>query len=450
MCPVMKKLVKILSTILILTILVGVGWYFFPTEQVKAGAKNLSESVQRIRDKLDADNISADGVKVDSNSSSDTGDVGEGLSFSATSCPYRALLSVKQQGVYNQIYANARDLNDTFKLVCTLSVDELSETYVAVICDHPEIFWLDNRYQYGYSSGSKNTATQLTLEYNGLKSSLGSAKAKFNTAAAGIINGAAAYKTPAEKEKYVFDAINRLITYDDKADYNQTAYSGLVGRRTVCAGYARAFQYVLNKLDIPCYYIFGTANGEYHAWNIVQLDGQWYNVDLTWSDQPSGASYTYYNITDATFSANHTRSAASSKLPAAGGTKYSVKPEADSDAASKVTGSDAGADFTSQWSEKYKNVSPVSSVDDYNSACYTQIVASGAGSYSFSMVLSSETLYDEILASSKRGDYKAGYLDAAANALGIKKYSYNYSINGDLNEDTGLVLLTQKITLKKS
>ena len=96
---------------------------------------------------------------------------------------------------------------------------------------------------------------------------------------------------------------------------------------TVCAGYARSLQYILNKLGIPCYYIYGTANGEYHAWNIVQLGGEWYNVDLTWCDQDTGAAYTYYNVTDAVLSANHTRGGMSQKLPAAAGTKYAVTPK---------------------------------------------------------------------------------------------------------------------------
>jgi hypothetical protein len=430
----MKKLAKILSTILFITILVGVVWYFFPTEQVKAGAKSIGKSASDIWDKLGEDNIGADGVKVDTSDGADEGDLGAELDFSSSSCPYRALLSIKEQGVYNQIYANARDMNGTFKLVCSLSVDELSETYAAVICDHPELFWLDNGYQYGYNSNAKNTAIQLTLKYNNLKSSIKAAQRSFDSAAESICSGAAKYDTAAEKEKYVFEALTGKIRYNDGANYNQTSYSGLVCGSTVCAGYARSFQYVLNKLGIPCYYIYGTANGEYHAWNIVQLEGQWYNADLTWCDQDSGASFTYYNVTDAVLSANHTRSAMSAKLPGADGTKFAVTP--------KKTSSPSGSSGTSK-----NAVNAVSSVDDYNAVCYSQIVANGTGTYTFSMTLKNEALYDEIVAASDRRDYQAGYLDNAAAALGLKKFNYDYSIAGDLNDDTGLVVLTQTVKL---
>ncbi len=429
--PVMKKLYKLFSTILVITILVGVGWYFFPTDQVRAGAQNLKQYVSRVKDNFNSDNVISQGFKADDDEG--YGDKGEGLSFDSTSCPYRRLLSVKQQGVYNQIYANARDCADTFRLVCELTADELNETYVAVICDHPEIFWLDNRYQYGYANDDKDTAVQITLEYNDLASNLGASKARFAAAAKKIIDGASKYADAADKEKYVFQTLCANVDYKDNASCNQSAYSALVNRSTVCAGYSRAMQYVLNELGIPCYYIFGKADGGYHAWNIVQLGGEWYGVDLTWSDQTSGLTYTYFNVTDAALAANHTRSDMSKKLPVASGTKYAYSPAKEKGAAS---GGSSAAKV-------------VSSMDAYNSACYAAITAKGVGSYSFSMTLSGKELYDQILSSADRRDFEAGFLDDAAAALGLKKFGYEYTIDGDLDDNTGLVNLTQHITLTK-
>jgi hypothetical protein len=436
MLPVMKKLYRIFSIILAVTILVGVGWYFFPAAQVKSGAQGIKNYVDRVASNFNNDNVQSEGVKVDDTSGGDYGDLGESLSFNSSSSPYRELLSVKQKGVYNQIYANARDCAGTFKLVCALSVDELSETYIAVICDNPELFWLDNSYQYGYATNNKNTAIQMTLKYNALKQNLSASKSSFEAAAKEIIDGAGKYTDAYSKEKYVFEALAQSVGYNDNASCNQTAYSALVGRSTVCAGYARALQYVLNELGIPCYYVFGKAGSVYHAWNIVQLGGEWYGVDLTWSDQDTGLSYTYFNVTDATLSANHTRSAMSEKLPYASGTKYAytseqaVKPSAQSGTGSK------------------DQVSALSSMDEYNAACYSQIVSAGEGRHTFTIVLSGTDLYDEVLAAANRGDYEAGYLRAAADELGIEKYNYSYNIDGDSDDTTGIVTLTQTYTLR--
>ena len=59
---------------------------------------------------------------------------------------------------------------------------------------------------------------------------------------------------------------------------DQSAYSALVQGRSVCAGYARAFQYICQRLGIPAYYCAGSS-GEDHAWNIVKLGDGFYNVD---------------------------------------------------------------------------------------------------------------------------------------------------------------------------
>lgn len=69
------------------------------------------------------------------------------------------------------------------------------------------------------------------------------------------------------------------------APENQTLYSGLVNGQTVCAGYARTFQYLMNRLDIPVIYVTGTTDtGEAHGWNIVKCGDNYYNVDVTWGD----------------------------------------------------------------------------------------------------------------------------------------------------------------------
>ena len=66
------------------------------------------------------------------------------------------------------------------------------------------------------------------------------------------------------------------------APENQTLYSGLVNGQTVCAGYARTFQYLMNRLDIPVIYVTGTTDtGEAHGWNIVKCGDNYYNVDVT-------------------------------------------------------------------------------------------------------------------------------------------------------------------------
>ena len=74
-----------------------------------------------------------------------------------------------------------------------------------------------------------------------------------------------------------------------------TAYGALVDHTSVCAGYAKAYELLMEAAGVPCEYITGYATGS-HAWNVVQIDGQWYHVDTTWDDPiPDREGYVRYN-----------------------------------------------------------------------------------------------------------------------------------------------------------
>ncbi len=256
----------------------------------------------------------------------DPENTGSELSFDATTYPYRELLNEREQAVYNQVYSNALDYNtEAFTLTETLTSDELIETMNCVYNDHPELFWLNTSYQYGYNSS--NEIVKVQLSYGISKSNLDSAKTAYNNAIENIVSGASSYESEIEIELYVHDAICELATYNSNAELNQSAYSALVNGSTVCAGYARAFQNVCQELGLTCYYLTGTADGGDHAWNIISIDGNFYNVDLTWDDSISesyGSSvYTYFNLTDSEIGVDHSRSTLSANLPACTSTEMS-------------------------------------------------------------------------------------------------------------------------------
>ena len=90
--------------------------------------------------------------------------------------------------------------------------------------------------------------------------------------------------------KHVFEFVARHTTYDmAAAKKSQDARSVMVSRRSVCKGYAEAFQYLLLSFGVPCFTAQGYAGANEkamaaHAWNYVLVDGVWNRVDVTAAD----------------------------------------------------------------------------------------------------------------------------------------------------------------------
>ena len=79
----------------------------------------------------------------------------------------------------------------------------------------------------------------------------------------------------------VHDWLVKNVKYDTTLQ-KHTVYDALVGKRSVCDGFALATYLLLNDIGIPCRMMTGKGNGQTHAWNIVYLAGKWYYMDTTW------------------------------------------------------------------------------------------------------------------------------------------------------------------------
>lgn len=107
----------------------------------------------------------------------------------------------------------------------------------------------------------------------------------------------------AEKIKAIHDYMVLNCEYDYK-NYlrgtipyvSYTPEGVILKKKAVCQGYAEAFELFMDALNIPCEVVIGTGNGGGHAWNIVKVDGKWYQIDVTWDDPvPDTKGYVRYN-----------------------------------------------------------------------------------------------------------------------------------------------------------
>ncbi|MEK4699750.1 transglutaminase domain-containing protein [Solibacillus sp. FSL R7-0668] len=117
-----------------------------------------------------------------------------------------------------------------------------------------------------------------------------------------------------EKIVAVHDYIVRTYSYELHTKGSPFSVSTFMAeKRGVCMAYALLFEKMMDRLEIPCIYVIGKADGEGdagHAWNLVKLDGQWYHVDVTWDDighayEQHEIRYRYFLLTDDQMATNH-------------------------------------------------------------------------------------------------------------------------------------------------
>lgn len=110
-----------------------------------------------------------------------------------------------------------------------------------------------------------------------------------------------------DKVKAIHDYLVLTVAYDHEnfqkntipADSN-TAYGALIKGVAVCDGYTKAAQLLLDRLGIENYYVDGYGNGGQHSWNLINLNGQYYFIDITWDDPAPNVkgtiSYKYFLV----------------------------------------------------------------------------------------------------------------------------------------------------------
>lgn len=382
-----------------------------------------------------------------------TGNIGEDLQFDGEKYPYYSMLDESARQLYRQIYANALEAKTSFAPAMAVSVNRVKNVIEAVYNDHPELFWLDTSYSCKYKPNGE--CIQITLQYNTTVNSLEDAKQNFYSNAQAIIDGAKQFPSVLEKEKYVHDMLLAKVEYDPLAAMNQSAYSAMVNGESVCAGYARAFQYIMQELGVPCYYCTGYS-GEDHAWNIVKLDKGYYNVDVTWDDT-NPATYDYYNKTDREYADTHVRTNLSVYLPACNGPSMSdgaMDGEASADGESqeaenaenvieyinpdpqepmRYTGNTFG---NNEEREKKQNLEKAGITEDevlqdmqeYYDDCIKQMKEVGVGQKYFSNVVPVD-LWASIEQAYSNGDYQKGYVEEVLKELKLENFAIQLQVD---------------------
>ena len=226
---------------------------------------------------------------------------------------YYQQLTEREQTIYREILQGVNSMEETIRIHATIE-DDMGKIYEYLLYDRPELFWC---------AGNTNLTiydeyTDLIPGYTCSVQEKEERQSQIDAAAQECISGIDSGASDYEKVKYVFEYVVNTVEYDVNAPDNQNIYSSMVGKRSVCAGYSRMAQYLLEQMGIPCIYVIGDIEGQgAHAWNIVNCDGTYYQMDTTFGDpvflqaesgenMPSGSiNYDYLCCTDAEIMVDH-------------------------------------------------------------------------------------------------------------------------------------------------
>ena len=199
---------------------------------------------------------------------------------------YFNLLDEGERRIYREMLEGIQNRQDNFYLT-TSEEAEINKVYHALLKDHPELFWVHNRQEVYTTSYQGSDYCEFSPGYTYTDQEVTEIQQAMETACQevkGLVpEGADTY----EKVKTVYTYLIDHAEYASSEDDQNIAGIFWKGQ-AVCAGYARAVQYLLEQFDIPCIYVEGDTrdSDQGHAWDIVQIEGQYYYVDATNGDQP--------------------------------------------------------------------------------------------------------------------------------------------------------------------
>lgn len=218
-------------------------------------------------------------------------------------------LSQDEKTAYLTLYYGFVEYDDSIRM--EVQEEDLKDVFTAVLYDNPDMFWVDYEYDYMVYSDSVAFSPKYRLTEDEVKTMQDSVNDKIDE----IITEVNKLDSDYEKELYIHDYIIENTEYDISTleKMGDTVHSVLVSGKSICEGYARTVQILLDKLGIENYLVTGDteSDGEIlpHMWNIVNIDGDNYHLDVTWDDlnDEFDTVYFYFNVTDEYISRDHYR-----------------------------------------------------------------------------------------------------------------------------------------------
>lgn len=202
---------------------------------------------------------------------------------------YYSKLNDNEQYIYETVYYAYSNFESSI-IIQNSDPDTISLIASYVIYDHPELYYVNPSYTY-----VNDTKYILYPTYYYSEDEIEDINKQLEEKISPIIQEAENLDSNVDKAKYLYDYVIENVEYVVRSGEDQTMISALLDGQSVCAGYAKAYQYLLSQVNIDSAYIPGTSlvsnSTTGHAWTMVEINGDYYYCDTTWGDITTGSAH---------------------------------------------------------------------------------------------------------------------------------------------------------------
>lgn len=225
---------------------------------------------------------------------------------------YYTILSESEKIIYNQLLGAISEYKANCEIVESIGICDFSKIFNYLLLDNPSVFYVDTvtmfrigkrliaRISYVYSRDvATNIAKKVDLRLKKIVRAC-SADSLLNT------------------EKNVHDYLIQHVQYDDRRkDEAHSVHAALLHGEAVCDGFSKAAKLIFDQVSIQSIIVVGVGDShlqsmpnhaEGHSWNIVDVYGHLYHLDVTFDANLSDNNhirYDYFNLNDEQIKRDH-------------------------------------------------------------------------------------------------------------------------------------------------
>lgn len=164
----------------------------------------------------------------------------------------------------------------------------IQKAYNCLLMDHPEIYWSEG-YTYVTSYvDNRISGHRVEFTYSMTRSEIEAKNMQLEDSLFTMAKKIGRIDASYETVKAVYEYLINNSSYEE-LNLDQSMCSVMLEGGGVCASFAKAFEFIMQCMNIPCTVVYGrltqssgmlsTALG--HEWNLVRLGSSWYHVDVT-------------------------------------------------------------------------------------------------------------------------------------------------------------------------